>query len=943
MYSFKNKVLLITGGTGTFGNAVVSRFIGTDIREVRIFSRDEKKQEDMRIYYKNPKLKFYLGDVRDYRSVAMAMRGVNLVFHAAALKQVPSCEFYPLEALKTNAIGAENVMCATAEAGVEKAIVLSTDKAVYPINAMGISKAMMEKLMVARARVTECGSTVICGTRYGNVMASRGSVIPLFIGQIKEGRPLTITDPEMTRFMMSIEDAVELVVYAYVHARPGDIFVQKAPAATIGVLAEALKGIFRSDVPVKDHRHSPWRKAIRNAAHKRGDWPGPRISATTIRIPADSRDLNYDLYFTEGEERVSKESDYNSHNTRRLSVDELAEKLLKLDVVQQALGGDEMTSMSSSPERPASSAGTSEWPWRREDLAVVSVDIGSPEGELERGLASCDMIFHLAGVNRPPRSRNSSGATSASSTEMLERLERTGGDPSFVLSSSDSGGPRQSLRPVQAPGRGRAPRVRGEDRDSGPDLPASRRFREVVPAQLQLRRGDLLPQHRPRPAYPDLGPGREIDLVHVDDVVEAFAGLAGADVGGVEEGAVRPVFRIALGDLAAVLKGFKESRETLRLADLSDPLRRRLFGTYVSYLPPDGFAYPVTAKSDARGELAELLKAGGHGQIFVSRTRPGVTRGNHYHDLKVEKFIVVEGEAIIRFRHISTGERTEYQDHRDRVPDRRYPPGLDPLHREHRDGRPDHAFLVERGLRSGPHRYVRRRGERMKKLRVMTVVGTRPEIIRLSRVIAALDRNFENVLVHTGQNQDYELNQIFFEDLEIRKPDHFLAAAAPTACEAIGRIVSRTDSLLRKAPVDALLVLGDTNSCLAAYAAKRNRVPVFHMEAGNRCFDERVPEEINRRIVDHIADINMPYSSISREYLLREGIAPDRIIKTGSPMAEVIHHYLPKIDRSDVLGRLELEAAGLFPGQLAPGREHRGRPPLQGPDQDPQRPGQRLP
>jgi UDP-glucose 4-epimerase len=333
---FKGKSIMITGGTGTFGNAVLGRFLKTGIREIRILSRDEKKQEDMRALYHDPKLKYYIGDVREYESVSRAMVGVDYVFHAAALKQVPSCEFHPMEALRTNALGAENVMSAAVAAGVNKVILLSTDKAVYPINAMGMSKALMEKLMTAKARLIGQGGPMLCGTRYGNVMASRGSVIPLFIKQIKEGRPLSITDPEMTRFMMSIEDAVDLVVYAFEKARPGDIFVQKAPAATIGVLAEALKRIFGSNVPLNiiGTRHG---EKLYETLLTREELARAEDLGKYFRIPADTRDLNYDLYFTEGEERVSREHDYNSHNTRRLNVEELMELLLRLEIVQQEL------------------------------------------------------------------------------------------------------------------------------------------------------------------------------------------------------------------------------------------------------------------------------------------------------------------------------------------------------------------------------------------------------------------------------------------------------------------------------------------------------------------------------------------------------------------------------------------------------------------------------
>jgi UDP-N-acetylglucosamine 4,6-dehydratase/5-epimerase len=335
---FKDQTILITGGTGTFGHAVLERFLETGIREIRVFSRDEKKQEEMRLRYRNPLLKFYIGDVRSVDSLTSAMEGVDLVFHAAALKQVPSCEFYPMEALRTNALGAENVMNAAVAAGVKKVIVLSTDKAVYPINAMGISKAMMEKLMAAKAQMPGARRTVLCGTRYGNVMGSRGSVIPLFIKQIKEGRPLTITDPEMTRFMMSIEDALDLVLFAFKNARPGDIFVQKAPAVAIGTLAEALKRVFMADNPVQviGTRHG---EKLTETLLTREELARAEDHGQYYRVPADTRDLNYDLYFSEGEERVSREEDYNSQNTRRLDVDGMVELLLKVDLVRQELEG----------------------------------------------------------------------------------------------------------------------------------------------------------------------------------------------------------------------------------------------------------------------------------------------------------------------------------------------------------------------------------------------------------------------------------------------------------------------------------------------------------------------------------------------------------------------------------------------------------------------------
>lgn len=333
---FKNKVLLITGGTGSFGNAVLKRFLDTEISEIRIFSRDEKKQEDMRIALNHPKLKFYIGDVRSYDSIYEAMKGVDYVFHAAALKQVPSCEFYPMEAVKTNVLGAENVMNAAIARNVGRVIVLSTDKAVYPINAMGISKAMMEKLMVAKARMQQPSETVFCATRYGNVMASRGSVIPLFIDQLKSGKGLTVTDPAMTRFLMSLEDSVDLVLHAFEHGHQGDIFVQKAPASTVGVLAQALKELFNSEVPIKviGTRHG---EKLYESLISREEMAKAKDQGRYFRIPADNRDLNYAQFFVEGDLKLSSIEDYTSHNTDQLEVDGVKNLLLKLDFIQEQL------------------------------------------------------------------------------------------------------------------------------------------------------------------------------------------------------------------------------------------------------------------------------------------------------------------------------------------------------------------------------------------------------------------------------------------------------------------------------------------------------------------------------------------------------------------------------------------------------------------------------
>jgi len=337
---FKDTTLLITGGTGSFGNAVLRRMLAADLREIRIFSRDEKKQDDMRKRYDNPKLKFYLGDVRDSAAVAAAMRGVDFCFHAAALKQVPSCEFHPMEAVRTNVLGTENVLQAAIAAHVKRVVCLSTDKAVYPINAMGISKAMMEKVMVAMSRNLEGTRTVICGTRYGNVMASRGSVIPLFVDQVRGGRPITITDPAMTRFMMTLEDAVELVLYAFQHGTNGDIFVQKAPAATVGVLAEALLELMKRqkhEIREIGTRHG---EKLYEVLLSREELASAEDLGSYYRVPPDGRDLNYAKFVEQGSRRISTAEDYNSHNTRRLNVEETKQLLLKVEFVRRISQGE---------------------------------------------------------------------------------------------------------------------------------------------------------------------------------------------------------------------------------------------------------------------------------------------------------------------------------------------------------------------------------------------------------------------------------------------------------------------------------------------------------------------------------------------------------------------------------------------------------------------------
>lgn len=335
---FKDKTLLITGGTGSFGNAVLKRFLNTDIKEIRIFSRDEKKQDDMRKHYNNDKLKFYIGDVRSPESIKDAVRGVDYIFHAAALKQVPSCEFFPMEAVRTNIIGTDNLLNAAIDAGVKRVVCLSTDKAAYPINAMGTSKAMMEKVIIAKARTTDPKKTVISCTRYGNVMASRGSVIPVFVEQLKANKPLTITDPLMTRFLMNLDEAVELVIFAFKHANQGDLFIQKSPASTVGDLASALKELFKSDSKVKviGARHG---EKAHETLMTREEKAKSEDMGNYYRIPADNRDLNYEKYLEDGDKKITQSEEYTSHNTTQLDVPGTIKRLLTVDYVQQELKG----------------------------------------------------------------------------------------------------------------------------------------------------------------------------------------------------------------------------------------------------------------------------------------------------------------------------------------------------------------------------------------------------------------------------------------------------------------------------------------------------------------------------------------------------------------------------------------------------------------------------
>jgi UDP-N-acetylglucosamine 4,6-dehydratase/5-epimerase len=669
---FKGKVLLITGGTGSFGNAVLKRFLNTDIGEIRIFSRDEKKQDDMRKELKNQKVKFFIGDVRDYNSILSAMHGVDYIFHAAALKQVPSCEFFPMEAVKTNVIGTENVLTAAIFCDVQKVICLSTDKAVYPINAMGISKAMMEKAMVAKSRVASADKCVICGTRYGNVMASRGSVIPLFIQQIKAGEPLTVTDPYMTRYLMSLDDAVDLVLYAFEHGIPGDIFVQKASASTIADLAQALLEIFgvRNEIKTIGTRHGEklyetlLTREEMVLAHDLGDY---------YRIPADTRDLNYDKYFIDGEQKISAIKDYNSHNTKRLNVAEIKDLLLKLDYIQQELKdyhyqlNMRQTAVGKSKEeklmRTILITGANGFIGKNlvqhlknlDNISLISYDIDDDINILKSGLTKADFVFHLAGVNRP-QNENEFEIVNKGFTELvLEQLKRYNRKIPVVLTSST----QATL--------------------DNPYGLSKRQAEQVLFAWAEETGGQAIVYRLPnvfgkwcRPNYNSVvatfchniahdlpiqidNPLHEMMLVYIDDLIKEFLRALNGQPNKKDDGYcyVPQIFKTTVQDLADTIRSFQESRNTLILPNFEDGLTRFLYATYLSYLPEDGFGYPVPMKHDQRGWLTEIVKSKQFGQIFVSRTKPGITRGNHWHHTKVEKFIVIAGRAVIRFRQIN--------------------------------------------------------------------------------------------------------------------------------------------------------------------------------------------------------------------------------------------------------------------------------------------------
>jgi UDP-glucose 4-epimerase len=704
---FHSKSLLITGGTGSFGNAVLRRFLRTEIAEIRVLSRDEKKQDDMRHQYCDDKLKFYIGDVRNPESLRDAMEGVDYVFHAAALKQVPSCEFYPMEAVRTNVVGADNMLTAAIQAGVKNVVVLSTDKAAYPVNAMGMSKGLMEKCAIARSKVAADKGCTVSVTRYGNVMASRGSVIPLFVDQIRKGLPLTVTDPSMTRFMMSLDDAVDLVLYAFQKATPGDLFIQKAPAATIGTLAAAVKSVFNAENPVRviGTRHG---EKLYETLLTREEMSRASEIGNYYRVAADVRDLNYDRYFSEGESRIASIQDYHSHNVRQLDVDEMIALLLKLPYIEEELEKDLVRRTSAAPIAPVApvaavpasvssngharptpestsrSAHTAPKSMktvlitgangfigrnlathlkRRDDVRVLEFGRANTDSELEDWVAQADVVFHLAGINRPQTPEEFDHGNVDFTRRVCRCLEAGNRKPQVIFSSSI----QAELDNPYGVSKRRAEQILQEFAVKSGSAVAIFRLKNVFGKWCRPNYNSAVATFCHNIAH-DLpiqvtDPNRRVDLVHVDDVVAAF--LKEMDEPRQRDDALVtsdpiPSYALTLDELVRRIRSFSSMQKTLQIPDFSERFNRQLYATYLSYVDPTRWEYGLDIKSDARGNLAEFIKSPGFGQVFISRTRPGITRGNHFHHVKTEKFMVIAGEGLIRFRHVEGGEVLEY-------------------------------------------------------------------------------------------------------------------------------------------------------------------------------------------------------------------------------------------------------------------------------------------
>lgn len=666
---FKDKVLLITGGTGSFGNAVLERFLDTNIAEIRIFSRDEKKQDDMRKLYRSKKIKFYVGDVREYQSVLSAMIDVDYVFHAAALKQVPSCEFYPMQAVNTNVIGTEHVITAAIAQKVKKVICLSSDKAVYPINAMGISKAMMEKIAVAKSRELINANTVVCTTRYGNVIASRGSVIPLFIDQLQQNKPITVTDPAMTRFMMSLDEAVDLVLFAFENGVSGDIFVQKAPSATIALLVSTLKQIFNKPnhtVTVIGRRHGEKRYESLLTAEEMAK---AIDMGNYYRIPADIRDLNYDNYYDSGEAVSPKLTEYNSDNTHQLNEEELTELLInsvreirkiitkttdktyKTVLITGANGfiGKNLTVYLRNLKYPKVNA--------------LTYTRGSSPDELSELVQRSDFIFHLAGENRPNNAEDFFTVNTQLTQKLCDLCLQHNPIPIMFSSSSqaacenDYGRSKRSAEKIL------------EKYAANANMPVYiYRFPNVFGKWTKPNYNSFvatlcynLTHNLP---YQIDDPDKFITLVYIDDVIRAIV----KHLEHPQDTALSPpvyylevpiFYQKKLSDVITILQKFNSISKNLIVPSGSDGFVKALYATYQSYLRTEKITYPLKNYSDDRGSFYEIIKTENNGQVSISTTAPGVTRGNHFHHTKCEKFLVVKGEARFRFRHVITNEEIE--------------------------------------------------------------------------------------------------------------------------------------------------------------------------------------------------------------------------------------------------------------------------------------------
>jgi nucleoside-diphosphate-sugar epimerase len=650
---------MVTGGTGSFGTTIISHFLALPIAELRVVSRDEMKQDEQRRRFGDRRLKYHIADVRDAPTIEALTRGADYIYHAAALKQVPSCEFHPMEALKTNVLGTSNVIDAAIRTGVRRVVCLSTDKAVYPINAMGMSKALMEKVAIAKARAAESSGTIITLTRYGNVLASSGSVLPLFVDQVRRGEPITITDPRMTRFVMTLDQAVTLCLHAFENGANGELFVQKTPAATIEALAAAVLRIMgREDHPVKviGTRHGEKQfetllsREEMSVADDHGDY---------FRVMPDDRGLNYDAYFKEGEERLSRLEDFNSNNARQLSVDELVELLQRLPLF--AAYRQRAPTITS---RPRTVAVTGAAGFIGQNLLVRLREQGfearpitrdTPAEDARAILGSSDAVFHLAGANRPRDAAEFTRSNLEYAGRIAEAIALGGRRPLVVCSSTarvaDNTPYGQSKLAGEAvmlelAERGaatvavyRLPNVFGKW--ARPDYNSA-----VATFCHNLARG--LPIRVDDPDAP-------LSLLYVDDLIDQWLDLLSNPPP--SSGIVIPsrIYQTTVGEVADQIRSFAEGRTAGRVEEVGTGLRRALYATFVAALPEQAFSYPLMPHLDHRGAFTEVLKTRASGQVSCLTALPGVTRGGHYHHSKVEKFLVMHGEARFRFRHALTG------------------------------------------------------------------------------------------------------------------------------------------------------------------------------------------------------------------------------------------------------------------------------------------------